>query len=138
MGEIDAGADREPAPRRRWGCWLAPLFIVVAATAGYGFAAGYLPIRPFDKASWREARTLADRDRLEMVDWLVRSGRLDGMTRPQVLEMLGPPDGGSYFRDWSLVYHLGPERGFIGIDSEWLVLRIGPDGRVAEYRVVRD
>jgi hypothetical protein len=105
---------------------------------GYGFGAGYLPIRPFDAALWRQVNTADNPVRLNMVEWLVRSGRLDGLTRSQVLELLGQPDGGPYFREWDLVYWLGPERGLMGIDSEWLVLRIGSDGRVAEYRVVRD
>jgi hypothetical protein len=39
---------------------------------------------------------------------------------------------------WPLVYLLGPERGLIRIDSETLVIRLGPDGRVSDYRVVRD
>lgn len=73
-----------------------------------------------------------------MIEWLVRGGQLDALTRAQVIELLGSPDGGAYFRDWDFVYWLGPERGLVGLDSEWLVLRIGSDGRVAEYRVVRD
>ena len=73
-----------------------------------------------------------------MVEWLVRSGRLDGLTRPQLLALLGPPSGAGYFTDWDLVYWLGPERGWFGIDSEWLVIRLGPDGRVAEYEIARE
>jgi hypothetical protein len=30
------------------------------------------------------------------------------------------------------------QRGFMGIDSEWLVLRIGSDGRVIKSEVVTD
>ena len=107
-------------------------------TIGYGFLTGYLPIRPFDAILWRQAQTSNISVRVRMVEWLVRSGTLDGLSRPQVLELLGEPDGGPYFRDWDLVYWLGPERGLMGFDSEWLVLRFGPDGRVSEYRVVRD
>ena len=44
----------------------------------------------------------------------------------------------NYFADYQLVYWLGPERGFISLDSEWLAVRIGPDQRVAEARIVRD
>ena len=33
---------------------------------------------------------------------------------------------------------LGPERGFISIDSEWLVVRFGQGGRVTEYEIARD
>ena len=49
--------------------------------------------------------------------------------------LLGPPNGGAYFREWDLVYRL-MERGLMSI--AWLVLRIGPDGRIAKYRVLRD
>jgi hypothetical protein len=31
-----------------------------------------------------------------------------------------------------------PERGFISIDSEWLVVRFDTAGKVSEYRIVRD
>ncbi|NIJ21207.1 hypothetical protein FHS95_002910 [Sphingomonas naasensis] len=104
----------------------------------YAFSGGYSPARPFDAAAWRQVATSDNHVRLTMVDQLVESGQLDGLIRPQVLELLGPPDGGPYFRDWDFVYWLGPERGFMSIDSEWLVLRMGSDGRVSEYRVVRD
>ena len=105
---------------------------------GCGFVTGYLPVRPFDSALWKDVRTADNHVRLSMVEWLVRSGRLDGLARPQVMELLGPPNGDSYFREWDLVYLLGPERGLFSIDSEWLVVRFGADGRVAEYDVVRD
>jgi hypothetical protein len=55
-----------------------------------------------------------------------------------VTELLGEGDKTNYWNDWDAVYWLGPERGLFGIDSEWLVLRIGPDGRVMEYRVMTD
>lgn len=32
----------------------------------------------------------------------------------------------------------GAERGFVAIDSEWLLLMLGPDGKVAQASVVRD
>ncbi len=37
-----------------------------------------------------------------------------------------------------MVYWLGPERGLIRIDSEWLVLRLDEGGVVREFRIVRD
>jgi len=73
-----------------------------------------------------------------MADWLLLSRSLIGKTRAQVVEDLGEPPPTDYFRDWSLVYNLGSERGFISIDSEWLVIRIGNDSRVVEARIVRD
>ena len=138
MSDPDAPPDEASGSRRSWGCWLALLATIALLVVGYGFATDYLPIRPFDAAQWRQVQTADNHVRLRMVDWLVRSGELDGLTREEVVELLGPPDGGPYFRDWDFVWWLGPERGFTSIDSEWLVLRIGSDGRVAEYRVLRD
>jgi hypothetical protein len=68
----------------------------------------------------------------------VARGTLQGKTRRQVIELLGKPSDDGYFRDWHLVYWIGPERGFMSIDSEWLVLRLGRDDRVVECRIVRD
>jgi hypothetical protein len=98
----------------------------------------------FDSAAWKatDFRFSADAVRIRMVDDLLRSHDFAGMTRERVLSLLGPDDregfGAGYFPDWDLVYWLGPERGWIRIDSEWLVLRLGPDDRVVEHRLVTD
>jgi hypothetical protein len=76
--------------------------------------------------------------RHRMADWLVYSHSLIGLTRAQAVGKLGEPPSTDYFRDWTLVYNLGAERGFMSIDSEWLVIRVGRDGRVEEARIVRD
>jgi outer membrane protein assembly factor BamE (lipoprotein component of BamABCDE complex) len=72
-----------------------------------------------------------------MADDLVRTRRLDGMTRAQVIALLGEPPKTPYFKDYDLVYLLGPERGSLRIDSEWLVVKFGRDGR-ADARIARD
>jgi hypothetical protein len=115
------------------------LAALVTIAVGYCFLTGYLPIRRFDAVAWRGVQRTDDETRLQMVDALLRSGRLNGLTRPQVVALLGPPDSGDYFRDRdNLVYWLGPERGIMRIDSEWLVIRVGPDGRVSRYELARD
>jgi hypothetical protein len=71
--------------------------------------------------------------RLCMVDDLMVSGRLMGMSSNQVVELLGPPHDKSFpfgAVNCDIHYYLGPERGFIRIDSEWLFLKFGPDGKV--------
>lgn len=95
--------------------------------------------KPFDSGAWRNANTEQnDPVRLSMVDDLVRSKRLVGKTRPQVVELLGEPDGGK-FQDWDMVYWVGPERGtYMAIDSEWLIIRLDESGRVVEVKNVRD
>ena len=66
--------------------------------------------------------------------WLV----LVGMSQQQVSSLLGPADDTDYFRNWDMVYWLGPERGFLSIDSEWLVLRLDEQKRVNDFAIVRD
>ncbi|MBD2000571.1 hypothetical protein H6G00_28870 [Leptolyngbya sp. FACHB-541] len=61
-----------------------------------------------------------------------------GKSRPEVVALLGEPDKTNYFQDYDLVYWLGPERGLMRIDSEWLVLRLDAEGRVSEHQLVTD
>jgi len=76
--------------------------------------------------------------RLGMADRLIARGTLKNMARTEVVKLLGEPPQTDYFSDWDLVYWLGPERSFISIDSEWLVLRLGTDEHVVNCRIVRD
>lgn len=79
--------------------------------------------------------------RLRMVDDLISTGILDGMSLPKLLDLLGPPDdqkfpftnGQHYIR-----YYLGPERGFFRIDSEWLFISLDGEERVQRYWLYRD
>ena len=122
----------------RWklGC-LGVLALAVAALGiGGAWEFGYLPVQPFSSSKWKEPAN--EGVRLSMVDALVRTHRLNGMHRDEVIDLLGPPPDTDYFRDWDAVYWLGPERGLMRIDSEWLVLKFGPDDRVTEWAIVRD
>ena len=79
--------------------------------------------------------------RLCMVDNLMSSGRLDGLSSNQVFELLGPPHDKSFpfgAKSCDIHYYLGPERGFIRIDSEWLFITFGDDGTVNRYWLYRD
>lgn len=96
--------------------------------------------REFESAAWRR-NAGANTEwpaRLTMVDDLLARHPLQGLSRDSVERLLGPRDSTEYWHEWDLVYLLGPERGLISMDSEWLVARLGPDGRVVEYRIVRD
>jgi hypothetical protein len=101
----------------------------------------YLHSAEFESTGWKTQ----SRDdgvmwptRLRMVDDLLKRNLLGGRSRTQVEELLGRADDPPYFRAWDLVYYLGPERGLMGIDSEWLVVRFDGSGKVAECRVVHD
>jgi hypothetical protein len=95
----------------------------------------------FNSADWKSRSLDGDAmwpTRLRMVDDLMQRKHLEGQPRARVEELLGPPDRTEYFRDWDMVYFLGPERGYTRIDSEWLVLRLSAAGTVTEYRLTRD
>ncbi len=121
-----------------WGCLLVAVVALGAITVACGFEAGYLPTRAFDAITWRSVQRSDDATRLQMVESLIRSGKLNGLTHEQVVRLLGPDCDCDYFDDWDLVYWLGPERGLIRIDSEWLVIRFGQDSRVSNYELRRD
>lgn len=73
-----------------------------------------------------------------MVDDLIAHHHLEGRTRAEIVALLDEPRRTVYFDNYDLVYWLGPERGWISIDSEWLVFRLDATGRVAEYHLVTD
>ena len=53
-------------------------------------------------------------------------------------DQIGEPPPTDYSSEWDLVYRLGDERGFVSIDSEWLVLRLGAAGRITQACLVTD
>jgi hypothetical protein len=122
---------------KRWR--LATLLVVVASAATVLIVCrAWFAGQSFDRAAWQEDATAESGARKAMADRLLARRTLFGKTRAEVVDLLGEPPPTEYFREWDLVYRLGMERGFITIDSEWLVLRMGTDGRVAEARLVTD
>jgi hypothetical protein len=109
-------------------------------SAGVHWHLNYAPVA-FDAAVWlrgEQTDSSSEAPRLRMADGLVRSRILLGKTRGEIESMLGPSAETGYFRDFDLVYWLGPERSFIRVDSEWLVIRLDAAGRAGEVRIVRD
>lgn len=103
-------------------------------------AGGWFVLRPgrhFDASLWKNSATSAS-VRLRMADDLVNGQKLSGLTHQEVVALLGEPPKTEYFKEYDLVYYLGPERGFMSIDSEWLVLKFGPDGRIKRAAITRD
>ena len=96
--------------------------------------------RTFTKAAWQDSVQVYGDLALRgcMVDDLLSRRRLRGIRRDEVVALLGEPRPTAYFTDYDLVYWLGPERGLVSIDSEWLVLRLDGSGRVSDYRLVTD
>jgi hypothetical protein len=94
----------------------------------------------FDAEAWQDhARAFSEQAiRACMVEDLLGRFRLMGMPRDEVLRLLGPRDDTPYFKDWELVYWLGPEPGPYRIDSQWLGVRFDPKGNVSEVRRLTD
>ena len=122
-----------------------PYIAMIAVLLGGPIGADLLHRERFSSIQWKNAAHLSETPlwpvRLRMVDDLISSKRLDGLTKTEVLELLGQP----YQTEPSLgaapemfSYYLGPERGVIRIDSEWLVILFNDDGTVEQYRIHRD
>lgn len=117
--------------------WCAFLVVVIAAgSALVAWNFGYLPVRMFDSALWKSGED--EGVRLSMIDALLLTHDLRGLSRGEVDALLGGRTDTDKFSSWDLVYWLGWERGLIRIDSEWLVIRFDKDDRVSEWAVVRD
>lgn len=76
--------------------------------------------------------------RLCMADDLVAKYILLGRSQADVIELLGTPESETSFADYDMVYMLGPERSFISIDYEWLVIKLDAAGHVNEARLLTD
>lgn len=78
-------------------------------------------------------------ERVYMVDDLLNDYELKGKTKEEVSELLGKPTQNAYFKEKNnSVYWLGIERGFIRIDSEWLVVSFNSNGKVTKYEIRTD
>ena len=96
----------------------------------------YTPSNDFSSGAW-----VADPNkRIELLDDLIDSGKLDNLSKEQVIAMLGQPEQGcKYFTNTKrdMIYFLGPERGLFSIDSEWLLIWFD-NGKVNKYELAID
>lgn len=92
---------------------------------------------PFDSDVWKNVKLyFSDSTRYEMYDDLINKYKLIGMTKEEIVELLGPQSDPAYFKDWDLRYWLGREPG-IGIDSIWLVIKL-ENNKVIYFKTVTD
>lgn len=94
----------------------------------------------FNPTQWNDLNLSASPTyvRLCMVDDLLAKYLLLGRPQAGVVELLGTPDSQDGFADYDMVYALGPERSFISIDYEWLVIELDAAGHVSEASIVTD
>lgn len=131
---------------RSGGFWKSPHAVVVyagAATLFVVYLVAFAPL-PFVVAWWQTGEISWDdysdplHKRARMADGLKIGGGLAGKSRAEVVAQLGEPPATSYFSEYDLVYQLGRDRTLFGIDSEWLAIRLGADGKVSEVQVLQD
>ncbi len=111
--------------------------LVVFVSAWIVFYIKYGPTK-FDQQIWLKGESLLEQPRLRMADGLIKSGELIGLNRDEVEVKLGPKPKTEYFKGYDFVYWLGDERGFISIDSEWLVLKVDQSGKVIYNAIKTD
>jgi hypothetical protein len=120
-------------------------FYIILAVSLLGFVGSiviiwfwYFRSQKFDPVIWQDQTQIQSGIRLRMADQLISNQTLINLTRAEVIKQLGNPASTVYFKDWDMVYYLGDERGFMGIDSEWLVIRLDVNERVRDYKILRD
>jgi hypothetical protein len=131
--------------RNRW--LTAAIVVAISIAAAPALRRHFLPlpmdrctVTRFDRALWRDSVRVYSDEAIRgcIVDDLLRRINLHGRTRGEIVALLGEPKKTAYFKEYDLVYWLGPERGAISIDSEWLVMKLDKNGRVMEPRLVTD
>ncbi len=121
---------------------IAPMVVFFGWIIFGSYIANIIHSKKFSADLWRNHETVEHSykwpPRLTMVDNLMASKKLQGLSKRQVIDMLGSPKDHGYFKEYDLVYWLGPERGSIRIDSEWLAISFNKEDKVNEYLLVRD
>lgn len=112
------------------------IYGVLAVASGLLIAYWWFSGSRFDSNAWKSV-TGNDASKLAMVDDLLARYQLVGMKRAEIDDLLGVPPDTPYFADSDYVYWLGPERGFISIDSEWLCIDF-KDDVVVDAKLMRD
>jgi hypothetical protein len=104
-------------------CVLVPLYIF------------WYPGKPFDAVTWQQDAQLEQGDRIQMAKRLIARGTLEGMTRAEVVDLLGKPEDPAPLPRWDLMYWL-PTGEYS--PAEWLALRLSSSGRVKTCQIVAD
>jgi hypothetical protein len=129
---------------------IAVLIVVLVGALLYPTIQQQLHSQRFEASMWRAAGDLSTAwpIRLRMVDDLTAHQQLVGLTRADLVALLGAPDDVEAFRErsrradddtWDLGYELGPQRGpIVRIDNDWLLFDLDATGRVGRLVVAHD
>ncbi|WP_182103099.1 hypothetical protein [Niallia taxi] len=87
----------------------------------------------FTAEKWLEQET----ERTFMIDNLLKEHPLEGKQKKDIVALLGKETAEAYFKEKdNLVYLLGAERGFISMDTEWLIIHFNDDNIADKVEVV--
>ena len=95
------------------------------------------PKRPFSETEWKEVE--GDREsslRVPMARDLLSTGQLEGMSKSEMVALLGEPERENYFKDYDLMYRLGG-KGLILKGPSYLAIRL-ENGQFDHANVLRD
>jgi hypothetical protein len=113
----------KPKTRFRTYWMIAPVVLFLFLTTSRFL----FPGRPFDPVVWHAIIDPNDSTRRDMADRLIARRTLIGKSREEIARMLGSPTDSV---DDRIRFVLGPERGFVGLDSEYMVLIFSSHGVV--------
>ena len=117
------------------------LLSIYIGIAIYMISIGTIEFEPmkFEMLTWKnsEPEMSWESTRLKMADDLIENHLKVGLTKTEVIQLIGEPDETNYFNNYDMVYYLGRERNIVGIDSEWLVIKLKED-KVELFSLVND
>jgi len=140
-------ARRNTAGRTFW-AGASLLTLPLTLFLAYSLFSGYLPagsgLSKFDAQIW-SAKTSANyvandfTPRQKMLKDVVEN-IIPGKSRDEIERLLGQSLETGYFTasERDLIYILGPERSFISIDSEWLLIWLDNEGQFERYAIYTD
>jgi hypothetical protein len=91
----------------------------------------------FDATEWKNA-DLEGRARADMLPDFLKRHHLKGMTRAEVVSLLGEPTATDKWDDADIVYVLGNDGTYFAIDNEWLLIDLDQHNRVISFKQVKD
>ena len=74
--------------------------------------------------------------RLRNPDKIIRDRELLGLDEDELTRAIGKPAEGWHFSGWDQAYYVGSDGSCI--DSKWLVVKFGNDGRVEKVGITND
>ncbi|MBT4530301.1 MAG: hypothetical protein HOC27_03775 [Phycisphaerae bacterium] len=96
---------------------------------------------PFESSAWKNNPTVFSLEsvRLRMVDDFLDTHNIIGMSREEVVLLLGEPDQTEYFKSYEMVYMLGQETdSYFAIDSQWLAIHVDGTAVVESIDILTD